>query len=209
MIKFKLVMLIKKNKLNNKNIDNKLDEIIGYILYNIFIILYIMNSDKNLKINNIELCKHIQLNINKLSNMEIDEIFKILHKNNSVYTQNNNGIFVNLNWIDDNILIEINNYIIFCLKSQNEIKNYEKTLNKFNDTINNYKEKIEDKKDNISLLSNDEELINTEMLENTNKTIRISSSMKFYLFKKRFLKKNLIPPPYLYNSLTHEEYLKK
>jgi hypothetical protein len=176
---------------------------------NIFIILYIMNSDKNLKINNIELCKHIQLNINKLSNMEIDEIFKILHKNNSVYTQNNNGIFVNLNWIDDNILIEINNYIIFCLKSQNEIKNYEKTLNKFNDTINNYKEKIEDKKDNISLLSNDEELINTEMLENTNKTIRISSSMKFYLFKKRFLKKNLIPPPYLYNSLTHEEYLKK
>jgi len=39
MIKFKLVMLIKKNKLNNKNIDNKLDEIIGYILYNIFIIL--------------------------------------------------------------------------------------------------------------------------------------------------------------------------
>lgn len=176
---------------------------------NIFIILYIMNSDKDLKINNIELCKHIQLNINKLSNMEIDEIFKILHKNNSVYTKNNNGIFVNLNWIDDNILIEINNYIIFCLKSQNEIKNYEKTLNLFNDTINNYKEKIEDKKDNISQLSNGDELINVEILENTNKTIRISSSMKFYLFKKKFLKKNLIQPPYLYNLLTHEEYLKK
>lgn len=176
---------------------------------NIFIILYIMNSDKDLKINNIELCKHIQLNINKLSNMEIDEIFKILHKNNSVYTKNNNGIFVNLNWIDDNILIEINNYIIFCLKSQNEIKNYEKTLNLFNDTINNYKEKIEDKKDNISQLSNGDELINAEILENTNKTIRISSSMKFYLFKKKFLKKNLIQPPYLYNLLTHEEYLKK
>ena len=176
---------------------------------NIFIILYIMNSDKDLKINNIELCKHIQLNINKLSNMEIDEIFKILHKNNSVYTKNNNGIFVNLNWIDDNILIEINNYIIFSLKSKNEIKNYEKTINLFNDTINNYKEKIEDKKDNISQLSNGDELINAEILENTNKTIRISSSMKFYLFKKKFLKKNLIQPPYLYNLLTHEEYLKK
>lgn len=177
---------------------------------NIFIILYIMNSDKDLKINNIELCKHIQLNINKLSNMEIDEIFKILHKNNSVYTKNNNGIFVNLNWIDDNILIEINNYIIFCLKSQNEIKNYEKTLNLFNDTINNYKEKIEDKKDNISQLSNGDELINVEILENTNKTIRISSSMKFYLFKKKFLKKQIIINNNNNNNiLYHENYLLK
>ena len=82
--------------------------------------------------NKIDLCKKIQSNIANLSSNEIDELFKILYKNNSNYTKNNNGIFVNLNWIDEEILIEINNYINFCLKSQTEINKYEIMKNLLN-----------------------------------------------------------------------------
>ena len=93
-----------------------------------------MNSNK------IELCRKIQSNINNLCPNEIDEIFKILHKNNSNYTKNNNGIFVNLNWIDDEILEQLNNYI----ESENafdfaQFTNIERKFIRDQDIINNIK----------------------------------------------------------------------
>ncbi len=65
----------------------------------------------------LELCKNIQTSINNLSQNELNEIFKILYNNNSTYTKNNNGIFVNLNWLSDDILLQLHNYTIFCIKS--------------------------------------------------------------------------------------------
>lgn len=147
---------------------------------------------------NIEICKFIKNNINKLCHTEIDEIFKIIHNNNSKYTQNNNGIFINLNWLDETILMQIYNYINFCLKSQSEINKYELMKNMLNDTIIN-KEKIEEKPEILLNTSN-----NTTLLVSKNK---VSSSMKFYLLKKRYLKKNIIVPSIIDNILTHEEYL--
>ena len=157
--------------------------------------------------NKIELCKKIQANIYNLCSNEIDELFKILHKNNSTYTQNNNGIFVNLNWIDEEILIEINNYINFCLKSQTEINKYEIMKNLLNNTINN-KEKTDDLTDNIC--KND--IINIDLKNKSNATIikqKVSSSMKFYLLKKKFFKQNCIVNNIctMDNILTHEDFI--
>lgn len=146
-----------------------------------------------------EICKYIQSNIDKLCQTEIDEIFKILHNNNSTYTQNNNGIFVNLNWIDKLILYEIYNYINFCLKSQTEINKYEVMKNIINDTIIN-KEKCDDK---INLNLNSQNTQTTNIKQN-----KISSSMKFYLLKKKFQKKYITQSNNIYNSLTYEEYIK-
>jgi hypothetical protein len=146
-----------------------------------------------------EICKYIQSNIDKLCQTEIDEIFKILHNNNSTYTQNNNGIFVNLNWIDEPILYEIYNYINFCLKSQTEINKYEVMKNIINDTIIN-KEKCDDK---INLNLNSQNTQATNIKQN-----KISSSMKFYLLKKKFQKKYITQSNNIYNSLTYEEYIK-
>lgn len=126
---------------------------------------------------NIELCKKIQLNITKLSSGEIDEIFKILYKNNSTYTKNNNGIFVNLNWLNESILEEINNYINFCLTSQSEITKYELMKNLLNDSMIN-KEKIDY---NMPIIANTS---NIEINNNISINKRVSSSMKFYLLKK-------------------------
>jgi len=86
--------------------------------------------------NKIELCKNIKDNIGKLSNNEILEIFKIVNDNNTKYTRNNNGIFINLKWMDEDILNKINDYIAFSIKSQNEMIKYEEIKNSLTDTIN-------------------------------------------------------------------------
>jgi len=101
--------------------------------------------------NKIELCNKIKANIINLNSNEIEEIFKIIYKNNSTYTKNNNGIFINLNWLDDTTLMNINNYIHFCIKSHDEINKYENICSILNDSINS-KEKSEEIIDNINLI---------------------------------------------------------
>ena len=150
---------------------------------------------------NIDICRYIQSNIDKLCQIEIDEIFKILYKNNSTYTQNNNGIFVNLNWIDENILLQIYNYINFCLTSQSEINKYEIMKNMITDTMINKDKQDERNINNISTSN----LVNNSFI----KAAKMSSSMKFYLLKKKFLKKNNIHSNNTNNVLMHEEYLIK
>jgi len=144
----------------------------------------------------IDLCKKIKNNIEQLSVTEVEEIFKILYKNNSTYTKNNNGIFINLNWLDDDTLITIDNYINFCIKSHNEIDKYENMCSLLNDSINN-----KDKTDDIIINNID---ISQPILQKN----KISSSMKFYLLKKKFLKQNiLLTTNVANNELTHEEYI--
>jgi hypothetical protein len=150
---------------------------------------------------NFEKCKYIQANIHKLCQIEIDEIFKILYKNNSTYTQNNNGVFVNLNWTKEDVLLQIYNYINFCLTSQTEINKYEIMKNMITDTMNN-KEKIDDK--NLILSANTS---NAQTGNNVMKHNKISSSMKFYLLKKKFLKKNNLYVNNVNNTLTYDEYV--
>lgn len=148
----------------------------------------------------IEKCKYIQNNIDKLCQTENDEIFKILYQNKCVYTQNNNGIFVNLNWLEDEILDKVYNYVSFCLKSQSEMNKYE--LMKYSTYHSNIlsKEKIEEKQiiDDIVVISSNNPI---------SKQSKVSSSMKFYLLKKKFLNKNNINPYNTNNTLTHEEYI--
>jgi hypothetical protein len=145
----------------------------------------------------LELCRFIQNNISKLCQTEIDEIFKILHKNNSTYTQNNNGVFVNLNWIDKEILQQLYDYVSFCIKSQSEINKYEIMKNMLNESIIN-KEKTEEN----SIIYNS----TSNLVQNTSKQVKISSSMKFYLLKKKFLKKTNINTN-VNNVLNYEEYI--
>lgn len=150
--------------------------------------------------NKIDLCKKIQNDISLLSQNELNEIFKILYNNDSKYTQNNNGIFVNLNWLEYDIILQINNYIDFCIKSYKEIKKHEIMKNMFNENLNKKKIEIQD----IVCENESKEIIN----ENNAKNQKISSSMKFYLFKKKFQKKNITCINYT-NVLFHENYLFK
>jgi hypothetical protein len=147
----------------------------------------------------LELCKFIESNIYKLGQTEIDEIFKILHTNNSTYTKNNNGVFVNLNWLETDIIQQLHDYVTFCIKSQTEIHKYELMKNILNDSMTN-KEKNDDE---ISLLCNN----TSNIIASLGKQTKISSSMKFYLLKKKFLKKNANTVNHMNNVLNYEEYI--
>lgn len=146
--------------------------------------------------NKFELCNNIKSKINNLNQNEIEEIFKIIHKNNSNYSKNNNGVFINLTWLDLDIIIKIDNYINFCIKSHNEINKYEIICNMLNDSINNNNNNKDKIDDNIENLNIDVNKINKQ---------KVSSSMKFYLLKKKFQKQQL--PSNIENYLTHDEYI--
>jgi hypothetical protein len=156
--------------------------------------------------NKIDLCKTIQMNVSKLTDNENLELFKIILDSNTNYTKNNNGIFLNLNWIDKNLLLKINNYILFCIKSQNEISKYELMKTLLNDSINTKEINCEEE----NYVKIDKNIANLESNTQSgiiNQKQKFSSSMKFYLLKKKFMKQNITYNTYLDNDLTYEDYL--
>lgn len=146
--------------------------------------------------NKIEKCKNIQCNIGKLSENEIVELFKIIDDNKTNYTKNNNGVFVNLKWVNDSILTKIENYINFCIKSQNEISKYEVMKNLLNESIKS-KDKIQE----------DKVVEPVEIINQINNKPKFSSSMKFYLLKKKFFKQNICQNNIIDNNLVYEDYI--
>jgi len=60
------------------------------------------------KIDTLEMCEHV-------------ELFKIFIKNNIKYTENSNGIFINMNKLSDNCLQDINIFLDFINKNLNNI----------------------------------------------------------------------------------------
>ena len=140
------------------------------------------------------LCKNIQNNVSKLTNIEIIELFKIILDTGENYTKNNNGVFINLNWLNDETLNKINNYISFCIKSQNEITKYELMKSLLNDSSTSKDIDTNDKK------------LETDIVDNSLRQ-KFSSSMKFYLLKKKFMKQNIIQVNVLENELKYEDYI--
>ncbi len=141
-----------------------------------------------------DLCKNIQNNVSKLTNIEIIELFKIILDTGENYTKNNNGVFINLNWLNDETLNKINNYISFCIKSQNEITKYELMKSLLNDSSTSKDIDTNDKKLEIDIVDN-------------SLRQKFSSSMKFYLLKKKFMKQNIIQVNVLENELKYEDYI--
>ena len=84
-------------------------------------------------------CKKLVKAVESLSKTEIEELFKIIHKKTSNYTRNNNGIFINLAWVPDEIIVELENYVKFCTTSQIELQKYESICDVLNNNINSSK----------------------------------------------------------------------
>ena len=58
--------------------------------------------------------KKIIENIKNLNLFEHQEIFKIIKKDNIKYSENSNGVFVNMNKLSDNTIFEIDRFITYC-----------------------------------------------------------------------------------------------
>lgn len=79
-----------------------------------------MNEDQILKLRD---------EIEKLNTNQHLEILKILKKHEISFSENKNGIFVNLNCVDDFILSEIKEYILYLRNQENIISQFEEMKN--------------------------------------------------------------------------------
>lgn len=154
--------------------------------------------------NNYEKKKLIE-NIDKLTKLEKNEVFNIIKKYNITYTSNSNGIFVDLQYFTEEIIKDLNNYMLFC-KNNKKILDYNETKN--NDMINIYKNS-----NTIDLIKNFEEYKNLDDLKflekiNFNKRKKVENHQKFMNILKKYnrLYLNMNDLDYNMNQLTHDKY---
>lgn len=135
--------------------------------------------------------------VEKLSDTELEELFKMIHSNGCNYTKNNNGIFLNLAWIDEELLNKLEKYIEFCNKSRIEIKMYESLCD-----VLNLKLHTKEEPEHNKLKASVNKIVNNDTVD-TDDVRKMSSSTKFMLYKKRFSKTSVFPQ--LDDELVSEE----
>lgn len=85
--------------------------------------------------NNTNYLKDLRKRILKLHENEYIEILKIIINNNCKYSENNNGVFINMSRLPKNVITEIENILLFC--EENKIRLQEDLKNRNNLLIQN------------------------------------------------------------------------
>jgi hypothetical protein len=70
---------------------------------------------------NIEQLQNIKDTIEQFNKQQQIEVLRLLLKNSTIMSENNNGSFINLTEVSDFILVELENYIIFVKAQQNQL----------------------------------------------------------------------------------------
>ena len=132
--------------------------------------------------------KRLVSDIQVLSQVEIEEIFKIIHESKCDYTRNNNGIFVNLAWLHPNTIEQIEKYVRFCNASKMELTKYESLCDVLNHKMHQYHETAPSSSVHVNI-SNASRDADGEKTSGS----KVSSSMRYYLLKKRYAKQQVWP----------------
>ena len=82
-----------------------------------------MNTINDVKFN-IKEKKQLVKDISNLNKIEHIEIFKIFKKDNIKYTEDSNGIFINLNKVDDKTLLKVRNFLNFYNNNNKKLNDY-------------------------------------------------------------------------------------
>lgn len=148
--------------------------------------------------------KELVKDIEKLSRIELEEIFNLLKSRNIEYTSNNNGIFINLKNFDKNLVKELQNYVLFL---QNNNKKLDIDIQNNIEIVKNYN------KNNIDLIENFVEYVNLKDIEflaniNLKRKRKKENYMKFINTKKKYnrILLNINDNELTFNELTHEKY---
>lgn len=128
--------------------------------------------------------EYISNNIEGLSDLELQEIFKILYNNKVSYTKNANGIFINLPKIDVDVLNTIYKYIQFCKESNNELNSHESMKKGLITDVDMKSESV----DKSVVKVNEEREVAKYNTNVSNTKNRVSSTMKYYILKKKITK---------------------
>ena len=167
-----------------------------------------------------ERCKQLVSTVENISENEMEEIFKMIHSHGCTYTRNNNGLFINLTWISEDLLTELEHYVKFCKRSQTELKKYESLCHVLNNKLRETSKTDDDVILTLDIKTNEnlpeiDVPVNEDIdaiendLETTEEKIgtKISSSMKFSLLKKKYAKIGSFQTNTIENDLKLEEYI--
>jgi len=91
---------------------------------------------------------NIKNSIEKMNKIQQTEVFKIIKNNELDYNENNNGVFINLTNVNDNVICELEKYIVFVENQNTYLIEQEAKKEKY---LENYF------KDNTTNNSNDEQ----------------------------------------------------
>jgi|TARA_B100000497_G_scaffold73560_1_gene82522 hypothetical protein len=146
----------------------------------------------------------IKTEIDKCSIFEYQEIYNIIKKNNANFSKNINGIFVDLQRLEPSIIDLIYNYIIYCGKLTQNINEYENIKNNIiKNNLHNIDDHEEIKIDNIEQIieqvESEEDTSVLPIIKN-----KVSSTMKFYILKKKLTIKNTIFNNQIDNNLDYD-----
>jgi hypothetical protein len=162
-------------------------------------------------------CKQLVKAVENLSKTEIEELFKMIHKKTANYTRNNNGMFLNLTRMDDEILGKLEDYVQFCNRSQTELLKFESICDVLNVKSKTYMQQILDEKEKAhcdDVLPDDIEPEPDKMYKAA-AALKLStsttSSARYATLKKRFSKQCVDPNSQLVkntqNDLKQDPYV--
>ena len=158
--------------------------------------------------------KLIVSKVESLTQVEHGEIFKIMERNSSPYSQNKNGYFFNIAMLGESVVSEIEQFIEYCHNNKKDIDDYNKRLDecKLKGTISSTRgenedrggggEDEEDEEDGDVIVVLDEEVEEEMDEEDEVKKVVAAASVttfvdrkktmtKFVIAKKRFAKKTV------------------
>jgi hypothetical protein len=67
--------------------------------------------------------------VQELGSTEHEEIYNIIQKHGVGFMENNNGLFVNLSSVSDEVLRKIQEFVAFCMANKSSLDEYDKNLN--------------------------------------------------------------------------------
>ena len=79
--------------------------------------------------------KNIKNNIAELQDQELIEILNYIKQDNIKYTENNNGVFVNMKKLRNTTLEQIEKFIIFCQQNKKKLNNDTNFMNDIKNLI--------------------------------------------------------------------------
>lgn len=157
-----------------------------------------------------ERCKRIVQAIDTLSQTEIEELFRMIHRNSYQYTKNNHGVFINLSWIPEDMVVLMEKYVEFCHRSKVELQKYESICDVLNNRMQEERER-EKETGRSSFASDTRANAFTCSQKQTcdtciEKSGKVSTSLRFYLLKKKYAKVSTQQNNFE-NDLKQDEYI--
>lgn len=146
--------------------------------------------------------KLLMQRIQELGSTEHAEIFKMLSASGIDYSQNNNGVFVNLSAVPPSVLREINTFVSFCIDNNHNLIEYDKRMSECKMNTNTNTADLPARHDDVHLPNPEPQLATDTAIANTTATTMYTENpaladakrlehARFAQARKRFSKRRL------------------